>query len=273
MSNFLAEMATGSCSRAAAISRKFRAADFDLPVARIAFSAFDLIAEIKERSPAVGDLTEFASDRGARARQYVQGGAAAISVLTEPSRFAGSMQHLEEVVRAVTGTDVPVMRKDFLVDRKQLLEARAAGASGVLLIVALLTNHQLVDLLACAREHSLFVLLEAFDEVDVRRIGELLEQAPHAASVAKRELLVGINARDLRTLAVDNARFARLAPLLPEGTVRVAESGIRKAEDAATAAALGYQMGLVGSALMQTANPAVLVNEMLLAGRPAFRAA
>lgn len=273
MSNFLAEMANGSSARAAAIRGSFKAADFDLPVARLAFSAFDLIAEIKERSPSAGALTDTPRDRGVRALQYVQGGAAAISVLTEPSRFAGCMEHLEEVVRSVAGTGIPVMRKDFLVDRKQLLEARAAGASGVLLIVAMLPDRQLADLLDCAHEHSLFVLLEAFDETDAERIGKLLGRAVHAERAANRELLVGVNARDLRTLAVDKERFARLAPLLPDNAVRVAESGIRSAEDAGNAAALGYQLGLVGSALMRTPDPAVLVNDMLLAGRRAYRAA
>lgn len=276
MSNFLAEMASGSSARAAAIRGSFKAADFDLPVARLAFRSFDLIAEIKERSPAAGALTDTPCDRHDRrdrALQYVQGGAAAISVLTEPSRFAGSMEHLEEVVRSVAGTGIPVMRKDFLVDRKQLLEARAAGASGVLLIVAMLPDRQLADLLHCAREHSLFVLLEAFDETDVERIGKLLGRTVHAESAANRELLVGVNARDLRTLAVDHERFARLAPLLPDNAVRVAESGLRSAEDAGTAAALGYQLGLVGSALMRTPAPAILVNDMLLAGRRAYRAA
>jgi indole-3-glycerol phosphate synthase len=197
----------------------------------------------------------------------VQGGAAAISVLTEPSRFDGSLEHLAEVVRAVTGAGVPVMRKDFLVDRRQILEARAAGASGVLLIVAMLNDKELPDLLACAREHSLFVLLEAFDERDLERIRALLENGRCADDAANRTLLVGINIRDLRTLAVDSGRLARLAPLLPEGAVCVAESGLASPSDAATAASLGYHMGLVGTALMRAANPAALLSDMLLAGR------
>jgi indole-3-glycerol phosphate synthase len=197
----------------------------------------------------------------------VQGGAAAVSVLTEPSRFDGALEHLVDVVAAVTGAGVPVMRKDFLVDRRQVLEARAAGASGVLLIVAMLGDDELTDLLACAREHSLFVLLEAFDEQDLARIRMLLRDGRFAEDAAARALLVGINVRDLRTLEVDNERLARLAPHLPDGAVSVAESGLALPSDAAAAAALGYRMGLVGTALMRSANPAALVSDMLLAGR------
>jgi indole-3-glycerol phosphate synthase len=273
MSDFLAEMAKGSRERAASIGRRFLDSTFDLPVAPLAFTTFDLIAEVKERSPAEGLLVgrlpsgETRGSHGDRALQYVQGGAAAISVLTEPSRFDGSLEHLAEVVRAVTGAGVPVMRKDFLVDRRQILEARAAGASGVLLIVAMLNDKELPDLLACAREHSLFVLLEAFDERDLERIRALLENGRCADDAANRTLLVGINIRDLRTLAVDSGRLARLAPLLPEGAVCVAESGLASPSDAATAASLGYHMGLVGTALMRAANPAALLSDMLLAGR------
>ena len=273
MSDFLAEMANGSRERAAAIGRRFRDSDFDLPVVPLAFTSFDLIAEVKARSPSEGSLVgrrpdgEERGSRGDRALQYVQGGAAAISVLTEPSRFDGSLEHLVDVVHAVTGAGVPVMRKDFLVDRRQILEARAAGASGVLLIVAMLTDGELADLLACAREHSLFVLLEAFDEQDLGRIRALLENGRCAEDAANRVLLVGINVRDLRTLAVDNTRLARLAPRLPDGAVCVAESGLAAPEDAAAAARLGYHMGLVGTALMRSADPAALVSDMLLAGR------
>ena len=272
MSDFLREMADSSRARAAAIGRRFRDADFDLPVAPLAFTAFDVIAEIKERSPSAGPLGDGSGGRADRARQYVHGGAAAISVLTEPSRFAGSLAHLVEVVGAVAGVGVPVMRKDFIVDRRQVLEARAAGASGVLLISAMLDDAALADLLACALEHSLFVLLEAFDERDLWRIRGLLENGRHADAAANRSLLVGINVRDLRTLEVDDGRLARLAPLLPEGAVCVAESGLAVPGDAASAASLGYRMGLVGTALMRSANPAALVSDMLLAGRASAEA-
>ena len=131
MSDFLRTMATGSEQRAALIQRQFSASLFDLPVFPLALRAFDLIAEIKIRSPSEGELSREQASRADRALQYLQGGAAAISVLTEPSRFGGDMSHLREVVAAVKGTGMPVMRKDFLVDLRQVLEARAGGASGV----------------------------------------------------------------------------------------------------------------------------------------------
>lgn len=260
MSDFLAQMAIASGERADAIRRPFRDADFDLPVASLQLAAFDMIAEIKDRSPSAGPLTDRPGRHAERALEYVKGGAAAISVLTEPSHFGGSVAHLEDVVRAVTGTGIPVMCKDFLVDRKQVLEARAAGASGVLLIVAMLADRQLAELLACAREHSMFVLLESFDENDLARIRALLAAGDDG-------LLAGVNVRDLRTLAVDNGRLEALAAFLPGRAVCVAESGLAVAEDAAAAARLGYRMGLVGTALMRSANPAALLSDMLQAGR------
>lgn len=175
------------------------------------------------------------------------------------------MSHLSEVVAAVKGT--PVMRKDFLVDVRQVSEARAAGASGILLIVAMLDDRRLANMLDCAFEHSLFVLLESFDADDLTRVRILLESARHADKAARAQLLVGINSRNLRTLEVDPGRLARFAETLPAAAVAVAESGIRTAEDAATVSALGYGVALVGTALMRDANPAALVSEMLVAGR------
>lgn len=264
MSDFLRSMASTSMQRAATIRHEFSASDFDLPVWPLVLDGFDLIAEIKERSPSEGNLSREQESRVGRASQYVQGGAAAISVLTEPSRFGGDMSHLSEVVAAVKGT--PVMRKDFLVDVRQVSEARAAGASGILLIVAMLDDRRLANMLDCAFEHSLFVLLESFDADDLTRIRILLESARHADKAARAQLLVGINSRNLRTLEVDPGRLARFAETLP-AAVTVAESGIRTAEDAATVSALGYGVALVGTALMRDANPAALVSEMLVAGR------
>ena len=156
MSDFLRTMADASRKRAASVPETFRARDFDLPAAPLNLASFDLIAEVKERSPSAGELARESGTRMERARQYLEGGAAAISVLTEPSRFGGDMSHLREVVAAVSGAGLPVMRKDFLVDVRQVLEARAAGASGVLLIVAMLSDARLADMLDCAFEHSLF---------------------------------------------------------------------------------------------------------------------
>ena len=222
MSDFLHGMAESSAERAAA-ARAFTAADFDKPVVPLSLGTFDVIAEIKERSPAEGDLAQGNSDRVARARAYAAGGAAAFSVLTEPSRFDGELAHLEEVVAAVPET--PVMRKDFLIDPVQVLEARAAGASGVLLITTMLDDATLRAMLDCAFEHGMFVLLESFDEEDLVRSAQFLD--------GKGQLLIGVNTRNLRTLDVDATRLETLAPLLPDARC-VAESGLRVADDAAT---------------------------------------
>lgn len=269
MSDFLQTMAASSAERAASISGTFAACNFDLPVAPLDLDSFDLIAEIKDRSPSAGQLAGDSSSRMDRARQYLQGGAAAISVLTEPSRFGGDMSHLREVVAAVSGASLPVMRKDFLVDVRQVLEARAAGASGVLLIVAMLSDDKLADMLDCAFEHSLFVLLESFDEDDVGRAAGLLKIARYADRAVRRQLLVGVNSRNLRTLDVDSGRLARLAPLLPHDTVAVAESGLGNPGDAAEVSSLGYRVALVGTALMREADPGALISDMLVQGRAA----
>jgi len=269
VSDFLQSMAASSAERAAAISGTFAARNFDLPVARLDLDSFDLIAEIKDRSPSAGELAADPSSRLDRARQYLQGGAAAISVLTEPSRFGGDMSHLREVVAAVSGAGLPVMRKDFLVDVRQVLEARAAGASGVLLIVAMLSDNQLAAMLDCAFEHSLFVLLESFDEDDVGRTASLLKIARYADRAGRRQLLVGVNSRNLRTLDVDSGRLARLAPLLPHQAVAVAESGLGNPRDAAEVSSLGYRVALVGTALMREADPGALISDMLVQGRAA----
>jgi indole-3-glycerol phosphate synthase len=143
VSDFLKTMASSSAARAAQVTATFSARELDSPVAELQLQDFDLIAEIKDASPSEGKLASAGADRVTRAQQYAEGGAAAISVLTEPARFAGDIAHLREVVAAVSGTNVPVMRKDFLVEPVQVLEARAAGASGVLLIAAMLSKTKL----------------------------------------------------------------------------------------------------------------------------------
>ncbi len=263
MSDFLQNMATSSAERAAAADSKFVAADFDKPVVPLVLGDFDLIAEIKDHSPAEGALATAESDRAERAACYARGGAAAISVLTEPSRFAGSLEHLEEVVNAVP--DTPVMRKDFLVEPVQILEARKAGASGVLLIAAMLGDARLREMLDCCYEHGLFVLLESFDEDDLRRSRDLLDHAQDADPASAGQLLFGVNTRNLRTLEVDSDRLANFAPELPRG-INVAESGQHTAQDAAAVAKLGYSMALVGTALMRSDDPEALVRAMIKAG-------
>jgi indole-3-glycerol phosphate synthase len=262
MSDFLQQMAKLSAERAATTG-SIHASELDKPVVPLQLGDFDIIAEIKGRSPAEGELAGADLDRVGQARDYVRGGAAAISVLTEPSRFDGALEHLEEVAAAVPGT--PVMRKDFLVEPVQVLEARKAGASGVLLITAMLSDDQLRVMLDTAYEHGMFVLLEAFDENDLARGNALLENPADHDRAASGNLLVGVNTRNLRTLEVDGARLERLAPLLPDARC-VAESGLKTADDAAAVAGWGYSLALVGSALMRSEDPAGLVRDMCAAG-------
>ncbi len=256
MSDFLEQMAVSSAARAkAAIVKRPAAA----PGAKIVTNRFGIIAEIKNRSPAEGELAGEDADRVQRAKVYANAGAAAISVLTEPDRFDGHLDHLAEVVEAVPST--PVMRKDFLVDPVQIREAHSVGASGVLLITAMLDDDRLREMLDCAWQDDLFVLLEAFSEEDIERAKALLDDAAHAAKAEAGELLFGVNSRNLRTLEVDPTRLERYAPLLPAG-VKVAESGLKTAADAERMAREGYGLALVGTALMRADDPGALIRAM-----------
>jgi indole-3-glycerol phosphate synthase len=226
---------------------------------------FDLIAEVKLRSPAAGMLKGGDENVGARVASYASAGAAAISVLTEPSRFDGSMDHLRLAAQALAPLRVPAMRKDFLVDPYQVIEARVAGAGGVLIILRMLPRAEIESLIEQALQLNLFALLEAFDEQDIELAYALTEQYGRKSS--RIELLVGVNCRDLVTLKVVPGRLEALAHLLPTSVPRVAESGVGNGEDARRVAAAGYDMALVGSALMTASNPHAVVAEMLSAGR------
>lgn len=271
MSGFLDGMAQSSARRVLAASRleslaqlrrRALAAAQPLPL-RLSPQGFDVIAEIKLRSPAAGQLGEQSDDWLGRALAYGRGGAAAVSVLTEPSRFDGSLEHLQRAAEALRPLGVPAMRKDFLVDVYQVAEARAAGAGGILLIVRMLTPQRLGELLDAAAEFGLFVLLEAFDGDDLATAATLLRgRERHAAQV-----LVGINSRDLQTLKVVPERFEILAPLLPQGWLAVAESGVASAADAKVMQRLGYRLALIGTALMTCAEPAGLLREIFEATR------
>ena len=269
MGDFLKKMATSSRERAALVNEtQFRSSDFDRPVVALKLGAFDVIAEIKERSPAAGLLRnaehiDAETARRSRATAYAAGGAAAISVLTEPSRFDGELKHLEHVVDAVP--EVPVMRKDFLVAPAQIREARAAGASGVLLIAAMLSDATLEAMLQEAWNFEMFVLLECFDEDDLRRSSALLDIAANQDRASRNQLLIGVNTRNLRTLEVDPDRLRKLASMLPAAKC-VAESGLHSAIDAKRAAGLGYPVALVGTALMRSEDPAALISAMREAG-------
>jgi indole-3-glycerol phosphate synthase len=225
---------------------------------------FDVIPEIKPASPSAGRLAPTGPGGGdaliARARRYAQAGAAAISVLTEPSAFGGSLILLEGLALATT---IPVLRKDFLVDPYQVAEARAAGAGGVLLILRLVDDTRLGEMIAACAECRLYALLEAFDELDLERAAAAATRAAGLGVTA----LVGVNSRDLQTLRVDADRLRRLRPRIPSEFVAVAESGIGTPAAARAAAALGYEAALVGTALMRAARPGSLARRLIAAGR------
>ena len=265
MSDFLSSMAAASRLRAQAVRRESGEEEL---VSKVSFAraavqlelsveGFDLIAEPKLSSPSEGRLAMEDDDCETVTRlasELEDAGAAALSVLTEPSRFAGYIAHLESVVTAVR---TPVMRKDFLVDPIQVLEARAAGASGVLLIARIVGPRLLVEMTDLALDLGMFVLVELFDEAD-------LETASH---VFDREVLVGVNARDLSTLRVERDRHGRMAGLLPADLTLVAESGIFDADDAGRVAGLGYRLALVGTSLVSSPHPQELAAGMIAAGR------
>jgi indole-3-glycerol phosphate synthase len=209
-----------------------------------------VIAEVKRSSPSRGSLAPI-DDPAALARQYADGGAAAISVLTEQRRFGGSLDDLRTVRAAV---DVPLLRKDFIVTPYQLWEARAAGADLALLIVAALTQPELYALLEVTAEAGLTALVEVHDEGEVAR------------AVAAGATLVGVNARNLKTLDVDPDTFARLAPAIPDDVVTVAESGVRGPDDVSRYATAGADVVLVGEALVTGADPREAVQQMVAAG-------
>jgi indole-3-glycerol phosphate synthase len=270
--DFLAEMARASRERVtaaratlpeAALLEQLRTAALPPPL-RLDRRGFDLIAELKLRSPSAGLLAAGDDSIAERVSAYARGGAAAVSVLTEPTRFDGSLAHLAAAAAALEAQQIPVMRKDFLVDPYQVLEARAAGAGGVLVIVRMLSAAQLNALIDCAAEQRLFVLLEAFDEDDLERMHAIV-----AAFARRLTLLAGVNCRDLATLQIEPQRLKELAPLLPAGVPGVAESGVTGAADAQRVAAAGYHLALVGSALMQDADPETLTRGLLAAGRMA----
>jgi indole-3-glycerol phosphate synthase len=210
-----------------------------------------VIAEVKRRSPSKGDLADI-PDPAVLARAYAAGGAAAISVLTEGRRFGGSLDDLRAVRAAV---DVPVLRKDFIVTTYQLVEARAAGADLALLIVAALPGDELRRLHDDARELGLTVLVEVHDEAEAERAVDLGAE------------LVGVNARNLKTLEIHDDTFGRLAPLLRSTTgqddrVLVAESGIFGPEDVKRFVGEGARAVLVGEALVKDGDPERAVASM-----------
>jgi indole-3-glycerol phosphate synthase len=215
------------------------------PMAHLRAPGSSVIAEVKRRSPSKGELAEI-PDPAALAQLYAAGGAAAISVLTEGRRFGGSLGDLRAVRSAV---DLPLLRKDFVVDPYQVLESRAAGADLVLLIVAALDDETLRRLHDLAGELGLTVLVEVHDEAEATRAVDLGAE------------LVGVNARNLKTLEVDPDTFGRLAPLLSD-RVLVAESGITSPVEVKRYVAEGARAVLVGEALVGDGDPEGAVRAM-----------
>ncbi|MEO1575713.1 MAG: indole-3-glycerol phosphate synthase TrpC [Pseudomonadota bacterium] len=272
MSDFLDTMRAGSEARSAEAQRSLPLADLEArtadmpppPALRVGFDRFDIIAEIKRRSPAEGALADRSAnvprEIAERALCYARGGACAISVLTEPSRFDGDLSHVSVASAAVESLGVPVMRKDFLTDPYQVFEARAAGAGGILLITRMLSDASLSEMIDVAEQLGLFVLIEAFDADDLARSQAL-------ALSRERHPLVGINTRDLTTLDVDPERLSKHAPSFDHRLLSVAESGVGNVQDACRIVSMGYRVALIGTALMRAKMPTMFLESMLTIAR------
>jgi indole-3-glycerol phosphate synthase len=234
----------------AAIERRSAAAEphgarFEAALARA--DRVNVIAECKRRSPSKGVLA-VNYDPVAIASRYVQGGAAAISVLTEPTFFDGSLAHLSAVRASVA---IPLLRKDFIVDEYQLFEARAAGADAVLLIVAALDQKDLVTLQQRAWDLGLATLVEVHDETE------------RARAIDSGARVVGVNNRNLRTLAVDVDASNRLAARLPKTVIGVSESGLKSRDELEHLAAAGYRAFLIGERFMTDPDPVSAMRRLM----------
>lgn len=218
-----------------------------------------IIAEVKRASPSRGRIVE-SCDALERARQYEAGGAAAVSVLTEPEHFRGSLADLQQVAAGVT---LPVLRKDFIVDPYQLFEARAAGAAAALLLVGALEHTQLVRLLLTAQEAGVEPLIETHSTAEVDRAVAALAVVPHNG----RPPVIGVNARDLRRLSVDPEVFASAVGAVPDGAIVVAESGVHDPTDVEQYVRLGADAVLVGEYLMRAADPSFATAGLAAAAR------
>lgn len=209
-----------------------------------------VIAEIKRRSPSKGDL--FADlDPAELAKEYEAGGATCLSVLTDADFFGGSIQDLQ---LARDACRLPILRKDFTVSTRDVCDARLMGADAVLLIAAALDDRELRELHDLASDLALDVLVEIHDEAELER------------AVAVGADLIGVNQRDLVTFQVDTDRAVRMAPLMPDGVVRVAESGVRGPDDAKVLAAAGYHAVLVGESLVTSGAASDAVAALRAAG-------
>lgn len=231
----------------------------DRPRATIGFRAslsmlgIRIIAECKRRSPSRGVLRPD-YDPVAIARGYESGGAAAVSVLTEPTFFDGALDHLRQVRAAVA---LPILRKDFIVTPYQVVEAAAAGADAVLLIVASLDDGRLVSLARVARECGMDTLVEVHDRAELDR------------AIAAGADVIGVNSRNLRTLAVSQDVLDELGPSIPSGVVAVAESGLRTPDDLQRLRAVRYDAFLIGERFMAAPDPGVALAELKAAAEQA----
>jgi indole-3-glycerol phosphate synthase len=230
----LAEVETAALARPAALNARAALARAE---------RVKIIAEVKRASPSRGQLAEIA-DPAVLAADYERGGASAVSVLTEPRRFKGSLADLEGVRARVS---IPVLRKDFIAEPYQVFESRAAGADLVLLIVAALDDATLRSLHDLVADLGMTALVEAHSADEVRRAADL------GASV------IGVNARDLSTFELDHGLFGRLAGLIPDGTVRIAESAVKSPADVAAYRADGADVVLVGEALVTHGDPVAAI--------------
>jgi len=215
--------------------------------AALAMPGMQIIAEVKRSSPSKGELATIA-DPAALAATYESAGAAVISVLTEGRRFKGSPADLRAVREKVS---LPILRKDFTVTEFQVYETRALGADLILLIVAALSDSQLKDYYQLSHELGLSVLVEVHDEEEIER----------ALAIDAR--LIGVNARNLKTLDIHPDAFDRLLPLIPDGKIKVAESGISTREEVINAEAHGAKAILVGETLVRAGDPAVAITTLL----------
>jgi indole-3-glycerol phosphate synthase len=206
-----------------------------------------VIAEVKRSSPSKGALAPI-TDPAALAEQYQEAGAAAVSVLTERRRFAGSLEDLDAVRARVT---IPVLRKDFMIDEYQFLEARAHAADIVLLIVAALSRSQLKDFYDLSCELGMASLIEV----------HTAQELESAMEISPR--MIGINSRNLKTLDVDTRAFTDLIPQIPVEIIRVAESGISTRSDVQAAQSAGASVILVGEALVKSGDPISAMQELL----------
>lgn len=211
-----------------------------------------VIAEVKRQSPSKGDLAPI-SDPAALASAYHDGGASMISVLTEQRRFGGSLNDLDTVRAAVS---TPILRKDFIVTEYQIVEARAHGADCILLIAAACPGSQLAELHDCATALGMNVLVEVHDHHEAER------------AIASKAMIVGVNARNLKTLHVNPDTVRNVLPQLPERLITVAESGVRTLDDVIEYSDLGAHAVLVGEALVTAADPADTIRQFTAATTP-----